>query len=87
ELCGRGGDGGGAIEAATTATQGSFRRRPSSSSATFSPITPAPIRVGEDQPPPSWDPIPSPRDEVKKRLPYKTETTCGPMIYRAEVLL
>ncbi|CAN6243326.1 unnamed protein product, partial [Urochloa humidicola] len=25
--------------------------------------------------------------EVKKMLPYKTETTCGPMIYRAEALL
>uniref|UniRef100_A0A0E0M7Q8 Uncharacterized protein n=1 Tax=Oryza punctata TaxID=4537 RepID=A0A0E0M7Q8_ORYPU len=24
-------------------------------------IVSAPIRVGEDQPPPSWDPIPSPR--------------------------
>ncbi|CAO2143297.1 unnamed protein product, partial [Urochloa humidicola] len=37
ELCGRGGDGGSAIEAATTATQGSFLRWPSSSAAAFSP--------------------------------------------------
>ncbi|KAK3129158.1 hypothetical protein QOZ80_6BG0472600 [Eleusine coracana subsp. coracana] len=29
--------------------------------ATFSPISPAPVRVGEDEPPPSWDPIPTPK--------------------------
>ncbi|CAO2200224.1 unnamed protein product [Urochloa humidicola] len=63
ELRRRGGDGG-VIEAVTTATQGSFRRWPSSSPAAFSPITPAPIRVGEDQPPPSWDPIPSPKVDM-----------------------
>ncbi|CAN6268908.1 unnamed protein product, partial [Urochloa humidicola] len=32
------GDGGSAIQAVTTATQGSFRRRPPSSLATFSPM-------------------------------------------------
>ncbi|TVT99170.1 hypothetical protein EJB05_55480, partial [Eragrostis curvula] len=28
----------------------------------FDKILPAPSRVGEDLPPPSWDPVPSPRD-------------------------
>ncbi|WVZ97004.1 hypothetical protein U9M48_042573, partial [Paspalum notatum var. saurae] len=35
-------------------------RRPSPSLAAFSPIVLAPVRVGEDEPPLSWDPVPSP---------------------------
>jgi len=29
--------------------------------ATFSPIPPAPVRVGEGEAPPSWDPVPTPK--------------------------
>ncbi|CAO2163395.1 unnamed protein product, partial [Urochloa humidicola] len=61
-------------EVAATATQDSFRRWPPSSPVTFSPIIPAPIRVGEDQPPPSWDPIPSPRGQTAEGTYNYTST-------------
>ncbi|KAK3121226.1 hypothetical protein QOZ80_8BG0648650 [Eleusine coracana subsp. coracana] len=38
-------------------------------SAGFSPIPPAPVRVGEDELPPSWDPVPSPKVMVSKGSP------------------
>ncbi|XP_066379377.1 uncharacterized protein [Miscanthus floridulus] len=40
--------------------------RMSTFSAAFSPISPAPFRVGEGEPPPSWDSVPTPKAMVGK---------------------
>ncbi|XP_021312671.1 uncharacterized protein LOC8054629 [Sorghum bicolor] len=44
----------------TTATRPTPTLCPSPSSSSFSPISPPPFRVGEGEPPPSWDPVPTP---------------------------
>ncbi|CAO2169241.1 unnamed protein product, partial [Urochloa humidicola] len=44
-------------------------RSSSAVSATFSPIPPAPIRIGEGEAPPSWDPVTTPKAMVGKGSP------------------
>ncbi|KAK3154804.1 hypothetical protein QOZ80_2BG0195290 [Eleusine coracana subsp. coracana] len=53
----------------TTATRSSSHQRPYSPVACFSPIPPAVCRVGEDEPPPSWDPLLTPKVMVRKGSP------------------
>ncbi|CAN6234273.1 unnamed protein product [Urochloa humidicola] len=37
-------------------------------SAAFSPIPPAPVRIGEGEAPPSWDPVQTPKGSLKEQV-------------------